>query len=701
MSTTERQRVRALYNRPEPTQEEVSSFSGRGVTAGGNVLHDPNPQDGGPPQTFDQLAAPPKPLKSEEDAQRLAAILKNPATREALDDDRYNYHIRQLRAWREENPKPVDDAPMPELPAASETVQNSRDRQARAEQARQERNAAGYSTGTITGDALLGPIDLIGTFVTGALAEIPAGLSGAFELATGGDVETANANIEYWRDALTMQPKTNNGRRILNDGVAQAVLKVDEVAAKSSAAMSMGNPYAENVIYTTIATGSQLGMEIAGIKGGRAVSMGRRVRDTQKAARELGIKVDDVSLADTVVDAAKRMTPDEMDANARNLQESLQQVQEAKKVEVDRLREASGRDAQYIMDLDSVEKLGSNASNRLVAEGYDVTHMPTVMSVLDDMNQFKAKQPGAPNKRSGGKNSEPIARLNELDILSGRIEKRLNQLPDDPTIPDAVNERTALQSLNKQIDNFVETQFNRDMIVGDADKLKAWQDYNAARGDLRSFNADKTISNIIEQNATPEQINNWIFGSSTTKPLKQVTATIERFREVLGNDHPAIRGMQTDFLHRIAAPLFDKVPDFKKFLNNFDSLVRERPRVVRAMGLDIDAMKDLRAFAEVANKLNPKNITILGGDFATAVSRYFVGHGIARAGMMVRMSSNVLKLMFGATRPKQLDLLKAVTEARLGEPAVPRGSVTAGRFISSAAIAEWKDRGLEVPADDE
>lgn len=620
-------------------------------------------------QTFAQVAQLRLPA-NEEEAQRLAALMRQPGARESMGEEAYARRMRSLRTFREQNPKPLEEPVAPEPEA----------------QPQQDR---GFSTGSIEGDAVLGVGDIGLTFLTGALAEPVAGIAALVGLF--GDEGQAVRNLEAWREAMTFQPRTNNGKRILS-GIGSGVQKLDGAASKTSAVLSMGNPYAENAIYTTLTAGSQLGAETLGLKGGAAVRTGAKVAQVQKAAKEMGIKLDEDTLSSSVVDSARRMTPAERDANAPALREALAEAQAAQRAEVAQLRELAVRESQVINSIDDVADFGQAATQALVDEGFDVTSMQTVTSVLDSLVDFVDEVPGSPLGRSGvTAKSNPVAKMGEIDLLQGRIENRLNSIKRDPDVPASADEVAALQSLDRKINDWVDSQYNKDMISGTPEQMAAWKQYNETRQNARDFNADRTISQLLNAEATPTQLNNWIFGASATRPKPQVTATVKRLREVLGDEHPAIKGMQQDFLHRVAGPIFESPPNFDKFVRNYDQLVRERPDVVSSMGLDIDRMKDLRAFSEIAGKIDPKKVNLFGSDLTRAVSQYFVGHGIAKASLRVRAAAGILKLLFGKNKATRNDILQSVTESRFEGPVVPRGSATAGRFIQASVVAEMEE----------
>jgi len=193
----------------------------------------------------------------------------------------------------------------------------------------------------------------------------------------------------------------------------------------------------------------------------------------------------------------------------------------------------------------------------------------------------------------------------------------------------------------------------------------------------------------MNKNATPETLLKWLLGATKTGAKTEAATIVNRVKGLLGKDHPTIRGIQQDFLFEVASPLLQDIPNFRGFINNWTTMVRNNPSLVKSLGLKMTDMAALVKFARTAEKVHaPVPFTILGQDAVSAAARYGAGHGIAKAGVRVKVISNILKLLLGKTKVKQKAILYDLAGVKPGGTFMDKRSRAAGRAIQAVAAAD-------------
>ena len=136
--------------------------------------------------------------------------------------------------------------------------------------------------------------------------------------------------------------------------------------------------------------------------------------------------------------------------------------------------------------------------------------------------------------------------LKEFDDVRKRLNK--NRSAD-------VSENLALDTINKSMGKWLDAEFDKiainqgSAISGEAAGVAAWKDARAASRDWhKRFQEDKVIANMIAKDATAETMSQWLVGATAMGARREAGATINRMKSILGENHPAIRGIRADFL---------------------------------------------------------------------------------------------------------------------------------------------------------
>lgn len=469
--------------------------------------------------------------------------------------------------------------------------------------------------------------EMILSLGTGAVAQPLAGLEGIGQLiystVRGDDnpLQAASDRVERVSEALTYQPKTAGGRFVA-ESVGKPLQKIGEMGERAgTAAMeATGDPG----MGAAVQTGVESAPMLLGVRRPR-VSPGQRrrdVREIESQAEELDFDLgaSGARQREQVTAAGERMTGGRQSRAEPfpEIQASVQQARQATKETVDQLYDEA-RASRAGVPAKSIQEFSPVAQRSL--QTFDVETMPIVKRRLSELDEVNALPPNS------------AVKLEALDKWRQRLNKNRPAATD-------TSQAAALNVLKGQFDNFIEAQFNADMISGSPLAVSKWKD---ARGAFRQykqqFDENRVISQLARKEATPEEMRNWVFGASTTGAKKQAADTVKRLKEIIGEDSPQIAALRQDALIDVMEPLFREQPNLKQFANNYDRLIRTNKSLANELFPESQqkALKSLRNFAQAAQKRSPDAVM---RDLNRIGAVALFGHGIAKAGLKVRLAQN-------------------------------------------------------------
>lgn len=515
------------------------------------------------------------------------------------------------------------------------------------------------------GSGILATADVAAVLGTGAISGPLAGATGAVtNILTLGDNNAGKAIIDAVNDALTFTPRTEGGQKAL-ETIAPVLQYIEDSVDWVTTTLSLGNPIAATTIKTAL-----LGIpEIIGGKFAIDKRLDANLRSVRQQAVDLGINPTIRNMRGDVVEAAARMVPAERAANAGALRQAMQEARDAQKKVVD-AKFKSAREGRAFLETSEVKGFSKAIREDLLEEGFDIQDFPTVQNRLTDLAKLE--------KPSTGPNSLPVVNLKEIE----RVRRNINRNRGRNSSEDA-----ALNMIKRRLDDFVDDQFNRDAILGDPAAVQRWKDARSTFTRYkRNFSDDKTIVQLIDMDATPTMIRQWMMGASAMGAKGQVVSTIQTMKRVLGTDHPAINGIKSDFLFELAAPLLQEKPNFSMFVRNWDKMVRANPEFVKELGLNTSDMAKLRNFATVADSLPPFKRRISPSDITTTLSRLMVGSGLAKKAVKVNLGRNMMNIIFGVDVVTKKQIWGRLTDVEFDKPSFPKTRTAASIFIASQAI---------------
>lgn len=613
-----------------------------------------------------------------EDARKIAGLIRSGQ----LTGERKRQAMAAIEASFGQSANESQIAPPPELDDRSQPAEGFASGNDPLRRARRQRKRV-----AAVGEDIMGVGGVAKTIVSGGIGEIVAGFNNTLAMIGGRSVDDAAADIAATSDFFTLTPSTQRGQDFL-ENIAVPLLKFENNITNFAERASDGNPAAATIIKTAIMGGVELAIPTKNAPKVAVLERQLRAkrRDVKESAEALGIRLDARNLATDVVEAAKRMTPEERAANAPALQKSLQDAARIEGKKRDALF-TTARESKTFIETRSVRSLANDIEANLRSEGYPLNDpdFSKISRTLDDM-------------RSGAfeEGASLATTLNNLELVRKSTNRRRGNNSE-------INR--GLNQIRLSIDEFVDNEFNkiavdqgRSAISGETSGVQAWKDARAANVQWhKNFSEDKVISQLIQEDVSATTMNQWMLGATAMGARKEAVSTIQRLKGVLGDSHPAIEGIRQDFLFTVAEPLFKDRPNFGQFVDRYDSIIRNNGPLVRELGLDTGNFRELLDFARAQRKLPPPKQTFQAKDLTQALSQFFVGHQIAKAGMRVNLTRRLLNAMpvFNIDQVPPRQILEEVIGIRFGEPMLPKKGPLAAEFIAGAALTGLPDTQKE------
>lgn len=554
---------------------------------------------------------------------------------------------------------------------------------------------SGRETGRVVGDLAKNTVGMaeIGlTVATGYAAEVLGGVAG---LLTGAwnigrerlgmdpsSVQAAQA-VEAVTDALTFEPRTDAGEEYLQS-IAAPLVWVDDHVRELSTWGGNAGPAGSTLTYTAIMGGLDLAAlgKLRGLRNVKGVN--KRLTEIEETAGAMGVKLNKTDMPGSIVDAARKMSPDERAANAPALRQALL---DARALEAQRLAQVQqqARANSKIQNLEDIGEWGQATKQSLLLDKHDVSAMPQVQQVLKEVDDIGKMVTGentnihlSPKQRSDLGN----AQMNKAtDTLLG-IENRLsNKFLDE--IPG--NERTALQKVKNELENFIDNKYATDLASGDPARLQQWQNASKAKSQYNTrWNEDRALKTLLDMEAQPTEISKFVRGQSEVGATPQAVRTVKRLKEILGDNHPAVEGIKLDYTFDLVSPLLTEKPNLSKFIKNVDDAFSKNKNLMTEMGMETSDIRQLRDLAVAAQNIPSQSRLGLVHDIRKLIRGGFVlsmGSGLAKAAQKINIATGLATMVTGInlTRHSKKMILMDAANAQFVGPALPPASVAAGR----------------------
>lgn len=509
------------------------------------------------------------------------------------------------------------------------------------------------------GANLYGGAEVLGTVGTGGVAEILAGLAGIEELARGGDdrVERASERIRRVQEMRTFEPRTEEGRRIL-EALGIPFIPFTEGGPRAGAAVQDAG--ASPGVATAVDTTIQAIPAIFGMRTGRPGAAQRRadVRRIDEGASELGVRLNEGVTAQRqqLERAAERMAAGGVEGPmgqpaipprgfaAEGVQQGMVAARDATRDAKNAMfAEAKQTDAHVTLD----NATGLAARLDEVRQNFLTQDMPAANRLLGEVEQLRRIQRRRDELiAAGGQPREIAVTINQFEEWGQKIRRNQPSQRADPA------QHAAMERMLRIKEDFMDDLFNADMVSGNPEAIAAWRRARAANASYRErFSDNKVIRDMVEMNADPETVRKWIFGANAAGARTEAATVVRRIREELGEDSPQFTALRQDAVLDILDPLLGPEPNLRGFVRKYDQFVgRNRTLANELFGDNLEALTNLRDLAQAHRNRPVVAISELPGA-ARILSVFAFGHELARRSLSVRAGATAATMLARTATP--------------------------------------------------
>jgi hypothetical protein len=536
-----------------------------------------------------------------------------------------------------------------------------------------------YGKGVAAELALQGLTGTLGTLVAGVITA-PLGI------ASKRPIEDQVSAINRTQEALTYSPRFSETQAI-NESIA----KFTEEWALKAQDLIFSVAGESPALATAIQTVPQVILTALGVNKNRLTrkQIKTDIADLEQKAKDLGIDPGTRDMQGELTSAADRLS-----GNYRG--ESLETLQANLKKERDTiLREKTGLykaaesyDAHlYGRTLDTlIAPLDRKINERTFPEGVESAGVKRRMAQLRDLYNRGVLAPNAGayfNEDGSPRRMVPLTfQLNSLDKIKKGIPSKGPEGERNWTT--AQREEQAIYNImRRDIDEYIEAQFDTGMFSGDPRAIKAFQNADKFYAMYRrNFTANRFIRKLIHAEATPEMLRNWIKGTAKTGVKVEAGLIVGKLKEILGEDSPQFAAIRKDMLFDVLRPLTEKTPNFAEFIKRYDELQVNSPGFVKALDPYADPnMQSLRKFAEAAVDTGGILSETLP-ELDKLVARSLFGHEIAKAQVKVQLGTSLVGMLRNAGKGSQWDQMVKNMVGDTKVPIIPSGSVAHQAFLA-------------------
>lgn len=521
-------------------------------------------------------------------------------------------------------------------------------------------------------EQLIGTGEMLLSLVTGAVTEPVAGIAGIVEgvssFVSGDDAPLLRASerVQAVRRGGTRTPRTEAGRESMQAVAAPIEFFFNRVV--SPIAETIGD-VTKSPVAATIA---QTAMETfpPGMRP-RPGALVQRRQGRQRMAQMQETTGVDVGARPNVqgrqiAEAAEAQTGGQV-ARAQNfdlIQQELTTARELARTNVDNLY-AIARDTKAAIPVAQMGTLNTNVIESM--RNVDLIDKPNLQRRLTELESITQ----LPDTAS--------VKLNALSDYRARLTKNRGSNP---------SENAALGVVKGQVDSFLDSMFNADMISGDPAAIQRWKDAREAfSGYKKNFDDNKVIQQLSTQQATPEQIKQWILGTSAVGAKKQAGSVVDQIGDLIGRDSPGFSAIRQETLFDILQPLLQENPNFPGFVKNYDTFVRNNPTLSKSLFPEsVTPMRELRDLVSSTSKIQSPRFQF---NLTQAIVRTYFGHALSKG--QARMSAFMAGMEFIKNSASRSRASK-VTADLLGYdpnvnvmPVLPLGSVGALQTLGEPA----------------
>tara|TARA_R110000803_G_scaffold185729_1_gene248090 strand:+ start:911 stop:3178 length:2268 start_codon:yes stop_codon:yes gene_type:complete len=321
--------------------------------------------------------------------------------------------------------------------------------------------------------------------------------------------------------------------------------------------------------------------DIAG-RGRAAAIRSQKISELRRTATELGIDLSDLpenqiaQLAESadLFTGGQRVVAERLGTFAERLQ---RQQEITKRMASQLFDEAKATEGYYPQA--QLKLLDQSMADLLATEQFALANLKVAQGRLKTFNNIVSNTAfDLLDKNNNIVNGYiPLNQLHNFRQLLNADIKKMKKMDTY----EGKSEYQALLAMKSHIDEFIDTQFEADLISGNTEAISKWKKANNWYRDYKNnFQASKIISTIVDQELTPEQVKNLILGSGEVVGKAEAGLVVKRLNNIFGNESSQMESLRQEVLFGIVTPLLDDVPNITEFSNRVNKLKRNNPTLV-------------------------------------------------------------------------------------------------------------------------
>jgi len=557
------------------------------------------------------------------------------------------------------------------------------------------------------------------SMATAIPAQIAGGYAGIYKAATTDADFISKEVVDTMQEvsgSLTYQPRTFAGQQIMR-AIGTAVEPLEQLAetAGTQTTRITGSPTLGGGVQTLI----QLGPIGFGSKNpitplrNRAAGTveARRLLDNAGIDPRLPIQQQLNQVPEAAVALAGETT--QRAQGLLDIQAAIQRAKQSERNMISEFYKQARESGTALVPINEVKILNETMGATL-AEGFADANIPAVRNLLD--NFVRIIEPSRPSFRG--------VNVSRRGLGSTRIESRMQtaQMPREQFQRSVVelNDIAALRrdasrfarsnnaevsgaatAIKANIDNWMNAQFDRDMISGVPDAIDKWRNANTAYREYSNiFNENQYMKNIIENEATAEEIGNWIHGANAVGAHPQSALVVNRLNKVLGKDSPEMQTVRNSVAFDIVYPILRRKNldegSLSSFQTNYVDFTKKNPSLSEALfdPKQLEAFDTLYQLVTSAKKLdNPQGI-VPDVDRALAVALFPKAQPLATGATMLNAAKNAVTRLRRIGEPSaKKKIYSDLTGIDMTQPLIRAKNARMASYIESAINQEdyWDD----------
>lgn len=340
--------------------------------------------------------------------------------------------------------------------------------------------------------------------------------------------------------------------------------------------------------------------DIAG-KGRASVVKAQKVREIRQTAKELGVDLTGLpeeqllalSASTDILTGSQTVVAQRMGSMA----ERLKRREEISGNVAEQLFEAAKSSEAYYPQV-QLKLLDQSMADLLASDVYNFANLPVANGRLAEFHAVVADTAFDLVDQQGNVINGYVP-LNNLHNFRQKLNGDITKMRRGNTY-ESSSELDALLGMKNHIDEFIDAQFEADLVSGNAEAITKWKKANSWYVDYkRKFNSSDVVQTIIDRDLTPEQVKNLILGTGEVVGKAEAGATVRKLNDIFGNNSPQMEALRKEIIFNLSTPLMLEDMNVAKFVENVNTLQRRNPTLIKELfqGEALTNLQNLQSLA--------------------------------------------------------------------------------------------------------